>query len=144
MYMRFALLGCTVLVLYLAGGCVERTLSVQSNPPGALVYLNNEEVGRTPVQRDFLWYGDYEVTLRKDGYQTLKTSKAVIAPFYQWIPLDLISELLPIHFKDLHTLTYNLQAAPPDNGNEAALLARAQELRGRLASTKRPTTHPSK
>lgn len=144
MYMRVALLGCTTLVLYMSGGCVERTLSVQSNPPGALVYLNDQEVGRTPMQREFLWYGDYEVTLRKDGYQTLKTSKTVIAPIYEWVPLDLIAEILPIHFKDRHYATFTLQPQPLEAPDDAALLARAQELRGQLESTRRPTTHPSK
>jgi PEGA domain len=143
MDMRLLLAGCTAALLFVAGGCVERTLSVQSNPPGALVYLNNQEVGRTPVRRDFLWYGDYEVVLRKDGYQTLKTSKAVIAPIYEWVPLDLIAELLPIPFKDRHSVTYNLQPQPQQT-NETALLARAQELRTQLQSTKRPATRPTK
>jgi len=57
-----------LLVLPLAaGGCVHRTLEVESNPPGALVYLNGEEVGRTPMRKEFLWYGTYDVQLRKEG-----------------------------------------------------------------------------
>src|SRR5436190_11289311 len=36
--------------LFLFGGCVEQKLSVTSEPDGALVYLNNEEVGRTPLE----------------------------------------------------------------------------------------------
>jgi hypothetical protein len=140
---RQILVSCTAAMLFAAGGCVERTLSVKSNPPGALVYLNNQELGRTPVQRDFLWYGDYDIVLRKDGYQTLETSKAVIAPIYEWIPLDLIAELLPIPFKDRHSVTYTLQPQPQQI-NDAALLARAQELRGQLQSTKRLATRPSK
>ena len=52
----------------LAGGCgVERTLQIESNPPGALVHLNGEEVGRTPMRKAFVWYGTYDVQLRKDG-----------------------------------------------------------------------------
>src|SRR5438045_3252646 len=56
----------------LGAGCVRRTLAVRSDPPGALVYLNGVEVGRTPVQRDFVWYGTYDVQVRKDGYDTIK------------------------------------------------------------------------
>lgn len=140
--MRRVLVSFTAAMLFAAGGCVERTLSVQSNPPGALVYLNNQELGRTPVEHDFLWYGDYDVVLRKDGYQTVKTSKAVIAPIYEWVPFDLIAELLPIHFKDRHTVAYTLQPQP-QQVDEQALLARAQELRSQLQSTKRPATRPS-
>src|SRR5262249_46782603 len=40
-----------------ASGCgVHRSLTIKSDPAGALVYLNGLEVGRTPVTRDFLWY----------------------------------------------------------------------------------------
>ena len=42
------------------------TARVQSDPPGALVYLNGEEVGRTPLAHDFLWYGNYDVELRSE------------------------------------------------------------------------------
>ena len=61
-------LGATAL---LGAGCgVERTLQVNSDPPGALVSLNGEEVGRTPMRKMFLWYGTYDLELRKDGYLT--------------------------------------------------------------------------
>ena len=30
-------------------GCVQRTITVNSDPQGALVYLNDIEIGRTPV-----------------------------------------------------------------------------------------------
>src|SRR5437016_3013952 len=79
----------TLLTLCLIGGCVERTLTVQTNPPGALVYLNDQEFGRTPVTRDFLWYGNYDVEVRKEGYRTIKTHQWLVAPAYQWVPFDL-------------------------------------------------------
>ena len=63
-----------ILLMAALGGCVERTMTFQSNPPGALVYVNNQEIGRTPMRRDFTWYGNYDVVLRKDGYETLKTA----------------------------------------------------------------------
>ena len=31
-----------------AAGCVERTITVRSDPPGALVYLDDVERGETP------------------------------------------------------------------------------------------------
>src|SRR5258706_9997592 len=57
--------------LALVAGCVERTMTIKSDPPGALVYLNDREIGRTPVTRDFTWYGDYQVEIRKDGYESV-------------------------------------------------------------------------
>src|ERR1700733_9560883 len=83
-------------MIALTTGCITRLVTVQSNPSGALVYLNGEEVGRTPVTREFQWYGTYDVIIRKDGYQTIKTSAAVSAPFWQFIPFDLLTDLLPV------------------------------------------------
>jgi hypothetical protein len=47
-------------------GCVERTISITSEPRGALVYLNDEEVGRTPVSVPFTYYGVYDVRLERE------------------------------------------------------------------------------
>ncbi|HWB52725.1 MAG TPA: PEGA domain-containing protein [Tepidisphaeraceae bacterium] len=45
-----------VLALLMAGGCgVQRQMVMTSNPPGALVYLNGQEIGRTPLKHEFLW-----------------------------------------------------------------------------------------
>ncbi len=48
-------------------GCVERTITVTSDPSGALVYLNDTEIGRTPVTVPFTFYGTYDVRLEHDG-----------------------------------------------------------------------------
>jgi len=53
--------------LLLITGCVERLITVKSTPAGALVYLNDEEVGRTPVTVPFRFYGVYDVRLEHEG-----------------------------------------------------------------------------
>src|SRR3982750_4047234 len=45
-------------------GCVERKLTIGSDPPGAILLLNDVEVGRTPVTVPFTTYGDYDIRLR--------------------------------------------------------------------------------
>ena len=46
--MTLLLLGLALAILQ---GCgVQRTLQIESDPPGALVYLNGDEVGRTPMR----------------------------------------------------------------------------------------------
>ena len=84
-------IGCTIVLSMLlagTGGCVRRTLTVTTDPPGALIYLNGVEAGRTPLERDFVYYGTYDVAVRKEGYETLKTQGKVIAPWWQWVPFD--------------------------------------------------------
>jgi len=123
------------------GGCVERTMSVQSSPPGALVYLNDQEVGRTPMQHDFLWYGTYDVTLRMDGYESLKTRATLFPPIYQWLGLDLFAEIVPIHFKDHQTLVYSLRPCAPA-GEAQTLVRRGQVLGRQLQSSRHAATRP--
>ncbi|CAN5673676.1 hypothetical protein BH09PLA1_BH09PLA1_26650 [soil metagenome] len=131
----------------LISGCVERRLTVTSEPEGALAYLNNQEIGRTPVTRDFTWYGNFDVQLREDGYEARKTNKWVVAPWWQWPPIDLIAELIPLRLRDERTISFTLKPAPSDPADVAPLLDRASEMRAKLVSSensRRPTTLPTR
>jgi hypothetical protein len=110
-------------------GCVERIAKIETRPPGALVIVNDEEVGVSPVKFAFTWYGDYDVILRKPGYETLKTHYRVDAPWYQWPPLDVVSEtLIPVMIRDEHTLPpFELQ--PTQTPTVEEVVQRATELR---------------
>lgn len=90
---RSAIAGVAVLLVLLCG-CVERSLTVRSEPPGAVVVVNDEEIGASPAKFSFLWYGDYEIILRKPGYETLTTFHRVPAPWYQYPPFDFFAEIL--------------------------------------------------
>ena len=50
-----------LLVLATISGCAHRTLTIESEPPGARVILNRKEVGRTPVTRSFRYGGINEI-----------------------------------------------------------------------------------
>jgi hypothetical protein len=126
-------------IALVAGGCVERTLVINSTPPGALVYLNDQEIGRTPIKRDFLWYGNYDVAVRMDGYEAIKTTQNVKAPLYQIVPIDLFAELPFFHFKDVQTFSYTLNQSHP--ADPQAMLQRAAEMKAQL---ERPATRPAK
>jgi hypothetical protein len=136
----FVLLTGVAITLFAGTGCVEQLLTVQSNPSGALVELNGQEMGRTPFTTHFTWYGVYDITLRRQDYQTLKTTASVIAPWYQWVPLDLFSALLPLPLKDHHVVKFDLTPAPPSSGPAPGVLDRANQLRQQLESTHYPTT----
>lgn len=57
-------------LLCLVCSCAHQAL-VETDPPGAEVYVNGEKVGHAPVSFEDPggWSRDYEVTLRKDGYE---------------------------------------------------------------------------
>jgi hypothetical protein len=124
-------------------GCVERRITINTEPKGALVYLNDKEVGRTPLTVPFEWYGDYDVVIRKDGYETLKTHEKVVQPWYEYIPIDFFSELLwPATIYDEHYMDFDLKQYQPTDIKE--LGNRALEMRAQAgSSTSQPTTLPS-
>jgi len=115
-----------------ATGCVERRMTVTTEPAGALVYMNGQEIGRTPVTHDFLWYGTYDVQVRKAGYETLSTETPVIAPWWQWPPFDLFAELIPMRLTDHRKIHYTLDPTTSEQDDPQAILSRAEAMRGQL------------
>jgi len=73
-------------------GCVQRKLTIVTEPAGALVVLNDEEIGVSPVSVGFEWYGDYTVRITKEGYQTLNTHKNLKRPLRDVVGFDLFSD----------------------------------------------------
>ncbi len=119
-----------LVALFLIGliGCVERTITVRTDPPGALVSVNDVEKGRTPVTFPFTWYGQYRVLVEHPQYETLETSQGVSAPIYQWPVIDFVCEvLLPFKFHDHHDWSFTLEPRKPVSTEQ--LIDRAQDLR---------------
>ncbi|MEM7626996.1 MAG: GntR family transcriptional regulator, partial [Planctomycetota bacterium] len=111
------------------GGCVQRTIHVTSEPAGALVWLNDEEVGRTPVAVPFTFYGTYDVRLEKDGFAPLWTTGEAEMPWWEAPGPDLFAELIPGAESNV-AWHYELEAATPAaDVDTEALRARARELR---------------
>jgi hypothetical protein len=109
-------------------GCVTRRMTVRTNVPGAQVYVDNYEIGRTPASTDFTYYGTRNIRIVKDGFETLTVQQPVAAPWYQIPGIDFLTEnVWPLEIRDERQYTYNLQpqyVVPTD-----ALIGRAEELR---------------
>jgi len=113
---------------WVPAGCVRRTISITTDPPNARVFLNDQEVGRSAVTTDFLWYGDYDVIIRKEGYKTLQTNWDIKAPWYQWIPIDFFAEVLwPGWIHDSRERHYLLE--PAEQASAEDVIKRAEETR---------------
>src|SRR5580704_15408296 len=82
-------------------GCVERRMIVRTNPPGALLYVDDYEVGITPCATSFIYYGTRKIRLVKDGYETLVINQPIPAPWYEYFPADFVAEnVVPGHIRD--------------------------------------------
>jgi len=86
--------GAVLLPLLTQAGCVERRLTINTAPAGAIVWLNDEEIGQSPVTVEFNWYGDYKVRISKEGFETLNTHRRLKAPLHDCFPIDFFAEVI--------------------------------------------------
>lgn len=119
-------------------GCTQRTIEITSEPSGALVHLNDREVGRTPLEVPFTFYGTYDVRLEREGHHPFWTQAKARAPLWDLPGPDLVAEAIPgTHSR----VRWHFELAPaPAAGDvdDALLLDRARQLRARLRGESEP------
>jgi hypothetical protein len=148
--------------LLLLGGCVERTIEIRTDPPGARVYVDGLYRGRTAepltdasgaFQRwkaktlviPFDHYGTREIVLVHEGYAPRTALEKIRPPLYQIFPLDFIFEcLVPFTLRDRNVYSYRLSKLPlPDSSQLArerrGLAARAEKMRKELSREDAPS-----
>jgi hypothetical protein len=109
-------------------GCVRRRLTVRTQPPGAQVFVDDQEIGTTPCSSSFVYYGTRKVTLIKDGYRTETIYQKLNPPWYQIPPLDFVSDNFLIReVRDERIV--DVQMVPQEIVPQARLLERASALR---------------
>lgn len=126
-------LACAALAL--AAGCVDRRIRVTSEPPGARVWVNDVDLGRTPAETGFTFYGPYEIRLELEGHEPVTETRRAEAPLHEQPGLDLVAEALPFSFDTVIEWHVDLEPAldarptTPEElaAFEAALVRRALE-----------------
>jgi len=142
------LVGCLVSCLV---SCVERKLVIRSEPPGGVVVLDNKIIGVTPVTVPFTFYGCRQVEVRwdpflaeMDPFPTAKEVRHLYPPWYQYVPLDFLVEILwPFTITDERFFDFDLyprqeEGAKPSAGKSEgsvdpvdAVIRRAEATRAR-------------
>ena len=118
----------TVLITLGFTGCVQRRLIVRSQPEGALVNIDNQAVGRTPVPVPYTYAGTREIQLEKDGYKTIKVRERIRPKWYDTFPLSFFSNNLALReIRDERVLDFQME--PRTQVQENQLLDRANDLR---------------
>jgi len=137
---RSARVAAASVALFLASlastACVERKLLIDSDPPGARVFINEDYRGETPLEIDYLHYGSRLIEMRLPGFVPERFQQSVPAPWYQWFPLDLITDVfIPFTIHDTRRVRRTLRLEPPvrnDDARREEIRERAEEFRDRL------------
>ncbi|MEW6741994.1 MAG: PEGA domain-containing protein [Planctomycetota bacterium] len=133
---RSSIAGLVVLMIALGlSGCVKRLLTVRTEPPGARILVDGEEIGESPCGVPFEYFGTREIIARLEGYETRHELIDIEAPWWQVPPLDFVSEVLDprdhLLQRDVFLALEPLRSAPEE---EARLLLRATELKRRSSA----------
>lgn len=112
---------------------MRRVIEITSDPDGATVWLNDREIGATPLEVEVVYYGVYDVQVDLPGYEPLTTFGSAEAPTWDLPGLDFFAEIMPVSLESRNIWHYDL--VPADRDAEA-LLGRAQALQARVADRK--------
>ncbi len=139
---RFHRWGCVLTIFALVAnltGCVQRRMTLRTNPPGALVYVDDYEIGTTPVSTDYIYYGTRKFRFVKEGYETLTVYQPMPTPWYQFPGIDFFSEnIWPGKIRDERS--FDFQMMPLVSVPAEQVLGRAEQLRA--ASRVMPAAAP--
>lgn len=127
---RRLLAPCAAAATLLAAGCVERRFVLESNVPGAQIFVNDAAVGPSPADARWDYAGKYKFKVVAPGYEPLTDVRRVGAKWYDYPPLDFFVETIwPFHIEDVRRFTFDLQPIAPVRTDE--LLDNANRLRDR-------------
>jgi len=101
-------------ILVLLSSCSSATV-IQSNPPGAKLYIDGQPVGKTPyVHRDMkIVFSRTDIRLEAEGYETLNEEieknerldgGALVGGLFFYIPFLWIMKYNPTHYYELTPL----------------------------------------
>lgn len=127
-------IGLCSLLLLLQVGCIRRQITVRTDPPDALVYLNDELVGASPVTVPFTWHGNYYVRIEKQGYATYQGFAATQWQWFELPPIDLLADLWPADLFSRSEFQFTLEPDQLDP-DIPALIGRAKALAAQLPAT---------
>ncbi|MBX7245679.1 MAG: PEGA domain-containing protein [Candidatus Sumerlaeaceae bacterium] len=90
-------------------GCIRKSATITSDPPGAKCWINGVYRGQTPVDVPYNWDWYYDIKLEKPGYESMTTRERFYAKPTQMVPVDLITEIAPVCDKESQWRHYTLK-----------------------------------
>lgn len=137
-----------ILLTVLLTGCVERKLSIKTEPSGARAYVNYDLKGQTPVDVEFTHYGSRVVRLEKSGYRTKLATFDLDPTWYSYFPVNFFTEVLyPFTITDFRERHFELEGEtlPVDRDpsqretDREAIQQRAEDFRKQAPGSPSPS-----
>ncbi len=126
-----------LLIVSALSGCVERRMLIVSDPPGATAIVNGQNIGPTPASMPFTYYGKYDVTLVRDGFQTKTYFAEIRQPWFEFYPIDFFAEnLWPSYIHDNRTIQFAMEPLIQPRSDQ--VVNEANALRSRAATNQQP------
>lgn len=89
---------------------VKRRITIRTNPPGAMVEIDGQHLGRSPVSVYFTYYGTRRIRIVKEGFETLVVDQVISLPWWEAPGIDFFSEnFVPGEIDDHRIYTFRLQ-----------------------------------
>lgn len=128
---------CLATVVLTSAGCVERRYTIRTDPPGAVVVVNGQEIGTSPVSKSYVYYGDRDIRIFKDGYRTERIVQPLAAPWWDNYFTEFFSEnVVPWTLRDEREFAYRLSEDQSPQTEE--LLNNAEQLRAEAQTPPKP------
>lgn len=127
---HYTLLAMLAFFLCVQLGCnsVKRRLIVRTQPEGALVSIDRQPIGYSPVSVPFTYYGTRHIQLEMDGFETIEVKERIAPPFYDSFPMSFLTENFSARERrDNRVLDFQL--VPKQQTNENQLIERANRTR---------------
>jgi hypothetical protein len=119
-------------------GCIDRRFVVETNVPGAQVFVNNRQIGPSPADTGWEHPGQYQFRVVAPGYEPLTECRTVQARWYDYAPLDFfVGVLWPFHIEDVRRFRFDLREARQMNVVE--IESKADALRERTKNLPPPS-----
>ena len=130
-------------------GCVERTLLVRTDPPGAHVWVNGTDRGTSPVTVRYVHEGRFDVRIEKDGYESVADEVTTVTHLDAVPGPDFFAENGPWHIRRETAADYRLvplRKTPYTAEEILALRRRAEAFRdkARAAAVEPGTPVPTR
>jgi hypothetical protein len=107
-----------LMMVFFSQACVERSLMIESRPPGARVTLDHVFLGYTPLWVHFSHYGTRKLVLEMKNHKSVFTHLVLEAPWYETVGIGFFADVVwPGTIRDKHIFSFSMEQGEDWDGD---------------------------